>query len=136
ISATVRYINESFDGLIFTNLVDFDTLYGHRNDVEGYKNALEMFDKRVPELLGALNGDDIIIFTADHGCDPTTPSTDHSREYVPVLAYGKKVAPDTSIGTRETFADIAATAADFFGLEGWKSGKSFYGLITGGNNGK
>lgn len=132
ISATVDFINESFDGLVFANLVDFDMLYGHRNNIEGYKNALEQLDKRVPELLGALAGDDIIIFTADHGCDPSTPSTDHSREYVPILVYGKNVVPDTSIGTRSTFADIAATAAEFFRLEGWNTGTSFYSLITGG----
>lgn len=132
ISATAEYIKESFDGIVFTNLVDFDMLYGHRNNLEGYKNALEQLDMRVPELLSALSSDDIIIFTADHGCDPSTPSTDHSREYVPILAYGEKVIPDTSIGTRSSFADIAATAADFLGIEGWNAGVSFYSLITGG----
>ncbi len=132
ISATAEYIKESFDGIVFTNLVDFDMLYGHRNNLEGYKNALEQLDMRVPELLSALSSDDIIIFTADHGCDPSTPSTDHSREYVPILTYGEKVIPDTSIGTRSSFADIAATAADFLGIEGWNAGVSFYSLITGG----
>lgn len=132
ITATVEYMKEEFAGLIFTNLIDFDTLYGHRNDVLGYKNALERFDKRIGELLGALGQDDIIIFTADHGCDPTVAGTDHSREYVPILAYGANVIADTSIGTRSTFADIAATAADFFGLEDWNTGTSFLNLITGG----
>lgn len=132
ITATIGYIREDFDGLVFANLVDFDMLYGHRNNAEGYKLALEALDKRVPELLRALSPDDIIIFTADHGCDPTTPSTDHSREYIPILAYGNRVKPGVNIGTRKSFADIAATAAEFFGLENWQVGESFYKQITGG----
>lgn len=131
ITATIEYLGQDFDGLVFANLVDFDMLYGHRNDVEGYKNALEALDLRVPEILSALGPDDIIIFTADHGCDPSTSSTDHSREYIPILAYGKRIKADVSIGTRETFADIAATAAEFFGID-WHVGQSFYRLITGG----
>ena len=124
ITATIEYIKEDFDGLIFSNLVDFDMLYGHRNDVEGYARALEALDSRIPEILDAMSDDDMIIFTADHGCDPTTVSTDHSREYVPILAYGAKVRAGADIGTRSTFADIAATAAEFFSLE-WHTGKSF-----------
>ena len=112
ISAAIDYIGQDFDGLVFANLVDFDMLYGHRNNTEGYKLALEALDARVPELLNALRPDDIILFTADHGCDPTTASTDHSREYIPILCYGDTVKPDTSIGTRSSFADIAATAAE------------------------
>ncbi len=132
VSATVEYMRQHFDGLVLTNLVDFDMLYGHRNDALGYKNALEALDRRVPEILGAMQPEDIIVFTADHGCDPTTKSTDHSREYVPVLAYGSMVKPDVSIGTRASFADIAATAAEFFGLRPWHAGQSFFKQITGG----
>lgn len=128
ISATIDYIKQDFDGLVFTNLVDFDMLYGHRNNAQGYKEALEALDERVPEILGALGKDDIIIFTADHGCDPTTKSTDHSREYVPILSYGESVKGGIDIGIRESFSDIAAAAAEFFGVE-WKTGESFYKQI-------
>ncbi len=132
ITATIEYIRGDFDGLVFTNLVDFDMLYGHRNNAEGYKLAIEALDARVPEILAALRPDDIVLFTADHGCDPTTASTDHSREYVPILCYGNAVIPRTNIGVRESFSDIAATAAEFFGLEHTRFGTSFYQLITGG----
>lgn len=133
VTATAEAIADDFDGLIFTNLVDFDMLYGHRNNVQGYKDALEALDRRIPELLGAMRPEDIIVFTADHGCDPTTASTDHSREYIPILVYGASVAGDTNIGVRATFADIAATAAEFFGLKNWHVGTSFLREITGGN---
>ena len=132
ISVTVEFMKQGFSGLVFTNLVDFDMLYGHRNNAEGYRDALEALDRRVPEILGALGDDDIVVFTADHGCDPTTASTDHSREYIPILVYGKNVKRGVDIGTRETFADIAATAAEFFGLPKWNAGKSFLGEITKG----
>ena len=132
VSATIAYMKQDFDGLVFANLVDFDQLYGHRNNIEGYKNALEALDRRVPEILEVLGDEDIIIFTADHGCDPSTPSTDHSREYIPILTYGAKVRAGVDIGTRATFADIAATVAEFFGLEDWHVGTSFYQDITGG----
>jgi len=131
VSATIDYMRQDFNGLVFANLVDFDQLYGHRNNVEGYRDALEALDRRIPEMLNALGDDDIIIFTADHGCDPTTPSTDHSREYIPILAYGAKVNAGVDIGTRATFADIAATAADFFGLKDWQAGTSFLTDIVG-----
>lgn len=131
ITATIEYLKEDFSGLIFTNLVDFDMLYGHRNNVEGYKEALEALDRRVPEILDALSKDDIIVFTADHGCDPTTESTDHSREYIPILAYGSGVKAGTDIGLRTSFSDIAATAAEFFGIQ-WRTGKSFYKEIIKG----
>lgn len=130
ISATVDYIKADFDGLVLTNLVDFDMLYGHRNDVKGYKEALEALDSRVPEILDALGPNDIVVFTADHGCDPATPSTDHSREYIPILAYGASVKAGADIGVRDTFADIAATAAAFFGIDSWHVGTSFYKDIT------
>lgn len=131
ITATIDYIRQDFDGLIFSNLVDFDMLYGHRNNVQGYREALEALDARVPEILHDLSKDDIIVFTADHGCDPTTLSTDHSREYIPILAYGTDVKAGADIGTRKSFADIAATCAEFFGLD-WNVGTSFYKEIIKG----
>jgi phosphopentomutase len=111
-------------GLIFTNLVDFDMLYGHRNDVEGFARALEQFDGELQEMLGAMSEQDLLLITADHGCDPTTPSTDHSREYVPLLAYGKKARQGVDLGTRATLADIGQTVAENFGLV-LRHGKSF-----------
>ncbi len=103
-------------GLIFANLVDFDTLYGHRNDPQGYAANLERFDARLGRVLDRLRPDDLLVITADHGNDPTTPSTDHSREYVPVLLTGGSVRRRTSIGTRRTFADLGQTLADWFGV--------------------
>jgi phosphopentomutase len=117
-------------GLIFANLVDFDTLYGHRNDVEGYAANLERFDARLTNLLPLLHGDDLLIVTADHGNDPTTPSTDHSREYVPVFAWGEHVARGVDLGTRSTFADVGQTIADVFGVGPLAHGTSFLGQIT------
>ncbi|NHM27870.1 phosphopentomutase [Desulfofundulus sp. TPOSR] len=111
-------------GLIFTNLVDFDMLYGHRNNPRGYADALEAFDRRLPEILHATRPDEVLIITADHGCDPTTSSTDHSREYVPLLVYGQKVKPGVNLGTRSTFSDVAATVAELFGLS-YPRGTSF-----------
>lgn len=111
---TIREIQGNSQGLIFTNLVEFDMKYGHRNDARGYADALEEFDKRLPEIINALNKNDILIITADHGCDPTTPGTDHTREYVPLLVFGENVLAGASLGTRETFADIAATIATIF----------------------
>jgi phosphopentomutase len=131
ITATIDYIKQDFDGLVFSNLVDFDMLYGHRNNVEGYRQALEALDKRVPEILGAMAPGDIVIFTADHGCDPTTTSTDHSREYIPIIAYGAGVKAGADIGTRNSFSDIAATAAEFFNVK-WNTGRSFYKEIKKG----
>ena len=129
IDATLEFIKSKNKGLIFSNLVDFDMLYGHRNDMTGYKEALEYFDKRLPEIINAMNEDDILLITADHGCDPTTASTDHSREYIPFLAYGKTVKPGAQIGTRNTFADIAATIAEGLGLKHNFNAKSFYNDI-------
>jgi phosphopentomutase len=103
-------------GMVFVNLVDFDTLYGHRNDVAGYAANLERFDRRLEALLPTLGPRDVLIITADHGNDPATPSTDHSREYVPVLIYGDAVAPGTNLGTRDTFADVGQTVAAMFGV--------------------
>ncbi|MBI4481840.1 MAG: phosphopentomutase [Acidobacteria bacterium] len=114
---TMDLLREEFPGLIFTNLVDFDTLYGHRNDVEGYASALEAFDARLPELLALLRANECVIFTADHGNDPVTPSTDHSREYVPVVAYGPSLRRNVDLGVRRSLADIGQTIAENFGLQ-------------------
>src|SRR4029077_19282054 len=99
-------------GLLFANLVDFDQLYGHRNDVEGYARALQEVAPWIPSLESNLRDDDLVIFCADHGCDPTTPSTDHSREYVPLLVYGKRAKPGVNLGLRSTLSDIGQTVAD------------------------
>ena len=112
---TLEAMRETRDGLIFVNLVDFDQQYGHRNDVEGYGAALEQFDDWVPRFQECLEEGDMAIFTADHGCDPTTPSTDHSREYVPLLVSGPKVRQGMNLGVRSTLSDIGQTVADNFG---------------------
>lgn len=117
INRTLEYMKRDFNGLCFTNLVDYDMLYGHRNDVEGYAKALTYFDERLPGLLAALRDEDVLMITADHGCDPSTPSTDHSREYTPLVIYGKCVRAGANFGTRESFADIAATILSYFGVE-------------------
>jgi phosphopentomutase len=113
------------EGLVFANLVDFDQLYGHRNDVSGFARALEEFDERVEELLAQLRSDEMCWITADHGNDPTTPSTDHAREYVPLLIGGPRVRAGADLGTRETFADVAATLAELFGVTKPAVGRSF-----------
>ena len=112
-------------GLIFTNLVDFDAQFGHRNNPQGYADALAEFDQRLPEILAALAADDLLVITADHGNDPTTPSTDHSREYVPILLTGAAVKTAVNLGVRSTFADLAATIADVLGVELTFPGQSF-----------
>jgi len=112
-------------GLIFANLVDFDTLYGHRNDVVGFAANLERFDTRLNNLLSRLRHDDLLMVTADHGNDPTTPSTDHSREHVPLLVVGPKVNRGVDLGTRRTFADLGQTIAENFGIGAMKHGRSF-----------
>jgi phosphopentomutase len=128
VDQTIKMMQGSERGLIFTNLVDFDMVYGHRNDVRGYADALEAFDRRLPEIIGCLRSDEALIITADHGCDPTTPGTDHTREYVPLLAAGAPVLPGINLGTRETFADLAASIAEMFGFS-MSSGRSFAGRI-------
>lgn len=125
IDKTLNYAKREFQGICFTNLVDYDMLYGHRNDVEGYAKALTYFDSRLPELLAALGEEDILMITADHGCDPSTPSTDHSREYTPLVIAGKPVKAGVNLGTRKTFADIAATILDYLGVQGETAGESF-----------
>ena len=118
-------LQDDFRGLIFANLVDFDQLYGHRNDPTGYAQALEDFDERLAEVIGAMHRKDLLIITADHGCDPTTPGTDHTREYVPLLVYGADIRP-VDLGTRSTFADIGQSVADHLGVTTKNmAGKSF-----------
>ncbi|HEY8420888.1 MAG TPA: phosphopentomutase [Thermoclostridium sp.] len=129
IDKTIEWIKEEYEGMLFTNLVDFDMLYGHRNNVEGYAKALMEFDRRLPEITEQLRDDDILLITADHGCDPSTPSTDHSREYVPLLITGNKVKKGVNLKTRNTYADVAKTIADYFGLENRLCGESFLNLI-------
>ncbi|MDD2553046.1 MAG: phosphopentomutase [Desulfotomaculaceae bacterium] len=128
---SLQLIKSDISGLVFTNLVDFDMLYGHRNNPRGYGDALEEFDRWFPQLLNALKEDDVLIITADHGCDPTTSSTDHSREYVPLLIYGKQVLGGVNLGVRESFADIAATVAEIFGLQ-FDVGESFWKQVYKG----
>jgi phosphopentomutase len=125
---TLGAIDDFDNGLIFVNLVDFDQLYGHRNDVEGYAKALEEVDRWLPSLLAKLNQDDLLILTADHGCDPTTPSTDHSREYVPLLAYTRRHSPGANLGLRSTLSDVGQTVAENFGAR-ISHGESFLGAI-------
>ena len=122
---------EGFErGLIFANLVDFDTQYGHRNDVGGYARNLEQFDRRLSAIVPRLREDDLLMVTADHGNDPTTSSTDHSREYVPLLVAGKQVRAGVDLGTRRTFADLGQTLADMFGVGPLANGTSFLMEIT------
>jgi phosphopentomutase len=128
---TKQLLESVSGGLIFANLVDFDMHYGHRNNPQGYAEALEELDRRLPELINLLRGEDVLIITADHGCDPTTCSTDHSREYVPLLVYGKTLQNGSNLGVRETFADVAATIAECFGLK-FPTGTSFWPLLIGG----
>lgn len=116
IEATIQCTKKNFDGICFTNLVDFDMLYGHRNDIEGYARALSYFDQKLPELLEGLTENDILMITADHGCDPATSSTDHSREYTPLVVYGDQIKKGYNLGTRESFSDIGATILEYFGL--------------------
>ncbi len=124
----LEFMKNTRQGLIFANLVEYDSLYGHRNDPVGYARALEDFDSRLPEILAAMQPDEVLILTADHGCDPTTASTDHSREYVPLLVYGQPIKPGINLGERTSFSDIAATLADFFGLS-FSVGTSFAGEV-------
>ena len=125
IDRTLEYMKRDFEGLCFTNLVDYDMLYGHRNDVDGYAKALTYFDERLPELLAAMREEDILMITADHGCDPSTPSTDHSREYVPLVMAGKPVRAGANLGTRPTFSDTAAAILEYLGAKGKVEGCSF-----------
>ncbi len=125
IAKTLDLMENDFEGICFVNLVDFDMVYGHRNDAPGYARALMEFDQALPKFMEQMGEDDLLIITADHGCDPSTPSTDHSREYTPMLAWSKKIRPGANLGTRTTFADIGATVLEYFGLENRTDGQSF-----------
>src|SRR5215210_2015182 len=130
IDETILALNEESRGLIFSNLVDFDMLYGHRRDVEGYARALEHFDARLPEIESAMREGDLLIITADHGNDPTYRGTDHTREYAPLLVYGPRARAAVNLGDRASLADIGQTVAENFGLR-LKAGESFLSQIAG-----
>jgi phosphopentomutase len=125
VDAILEFLDTAEPGLIFANLVDFDALYGHRNNPQGYAEALEAFDRRLPEITRSLREQDVLIVTADHGTDPTTPSTDHSRERVPFMAYGQPLKRNHDLGTRASFADVAATVADLLDVQWQGAGQSF-----------
>jgi len=128
INRTLEYLDWDFEGLCFVNLVDYDMLYGHRRDVDGYAKALTYFDEKLPEIIGKMKDDDVLMITADHGCDPAfTKTTDHTREYIPLLMYGKNIESG-SRGTSETFADIAATVLDYLEVDSTVSGRSLLHL--------
>lgn len=124
VDQTLKYMDEVKEGLIFTNLVDFDMLFGHRNDPKGYGNAIEELDRRIPEFFEKMTDEDILILTADHGCDPTTKGSDHTREYIPILVYGKNIKP-INIGIRNSFTDIGKSILDYFNIENEIDGESF-----------
>ena len=127
---TLDLCDKDFNGLCFVNLVDFDMIYGHRNDVDGYANAASEFDKQLGQMMDKLREDDIVVITADHGCDPSTESTDHSREYVPMIIFGDKIKAGVDLKIRNTFADIGKTIADIFGIESSIPGTSFYREVS------
>ena len=129
VQKTIQYMKEESKGLIFTNLVEFDMKWGHRNDVLGYANGLEEFDKVLPDIINAMKEEDILIINADHGCDPTTLSTDHSREYVPLLLYGKELKENIDLKTGKTFANIGQTISEIFKLPTLNIGESFWNVI-------
>jgi len=136
VEKTIAAWSELKEGLIFTNLVDFDQAFGHRNNPQGYAAKIEEFDQVLPRLLQLVDEEGLLIITADHGNDPTTPSTDHDREYVPLLVYGKDVRPGVDLGLRRSFADIAATLSEIFGLNFSCPGVSFWGRLTGAEEGQ
>ena len=119
----------SFEGFIFTNLVEFDSKFGHRRDPEGYGKCIEEFDARLPEIMDAMGDEDVLMICADHGNDPTAPGTDHTREYIPLIVYGKSCKNGVNLGTRGTFADIGATVCDMLDVTYKTVGKSFAGQI-------
>lgn len=125
--ATFAAMQEDFDGLLFVNLVDFDMVYGHRRDVQGYAKALETFDAQIPQIQSLMGEEDILILTADHGCDPCHTGTDHTREHVPVLVWGKQLKGGVNLGIRDTYADLSATVLDFFGVDNTLKGTSMLG---------
>lgn len=132
IERLIERTERDFNGICFVNLVDFDMVYGHRNNVDGYAKALSYFDSQLPRILSGLKEDDILMITADHGCDPATPSTDHSREYIPLVIYGNMIKKGVNVGTRSTFSDIAATILDYFNIKPEVEGTSFLGAVLNG----
>lgn len=133
LDATIEFIKKDYwRGLLFVNLVDTDMLYGHRNDVDGYARALEAIDARLPEIIRLLNDDDLFIITADHGCDPAYPGTDHTREYVPLLVWSFGIDEGVALGTRATFADVSVTILEALGVQNTLDGESFYPLLGAG----
>lgn len=134
VDAIIDYLKEDKKSFIFANLVEFDMVFGHRRNAQGYAEALKDFDIRLPEILDHLNENDMLIITADHGCDPTFKGTDHTREYVPLLVYGDKIKEDYKLDVRESFADIASTISESFNLGSFKNGKSFLNKILKEDN--
>ncbi len=134
VDAVIDYLKEDKESFIFANLVEFDMVYGHRRNPKGYAKALKDFDIRLPEIIDNMKEDDLLMITADHGCDPTFKGTDHTREYVPLLVYGDKIKEDYQLPVRESFADIAATVAEVFNLDDFKNGQSFLSNIIKGDN--
>jgi phosphopentomutase len=126
---TLKYMEKDFTGLCFVNLVDFDMVYGHRNDIEGYAQAATVFDRQLGELMSRMQEGDVVMITADHGCDPGYPGTDHTREYTPLLVYGDTIRAGVSLGTRKSFADIAATVLEMFDIRERLDGESFWSEI-------
>lgn len=129
VQKTIQYMEQENRGIIFTNLVEFDMKWGHRNDIAGYAKGLEEFDKVLPDIIKAMKEDDLLIINADHGCDPTTLSTDHSREYVPLLLYGKGLKENINLKTGKTFANIGQTIADIFQVPALNIGESYWSMI-------
>ncbi|MCH4888834.1 phosphopentomutase [Acidaminobacter sp. JC074] len=129
VDKTLEYMKADNHGLIFSNLVDFDAMFGHRRNIEGYRDAIEEFDKRLPEIQAAMKPGDILMLAADHGNDPSYTGTDHTREYIPMLVFGDAIKAGTDLGTRKSFADIAATIAEVLEIDAPKNGESFFGIM-------
>ena len=129
VDKTIEAINMGFEGFVFTNLVDFDSKYGHRRDPIGYGKAIEEFDTRLPEILDVMGPEDVLMICADHGNDPTAPGTDHTREYIPLIVYGKECREGVNLGTRSSFADIGATVCDLLEVGHSSVGTGFKNLI-------
>jgi phosphopentomutase len=126
IAATLEFLPEEFEGMLFVNLIEFDMIFGHRNDARGYADALEEFDRAVPEIQKRIKSSDLVMVVADHGVDPTTPGTDHSREHIPLLVFGEQIKQGKNLGTRKTFSDVATTIGEIFSIPDPILGESFY----------
>jgi phosphopentomutase len=134
VDALIDYLEEEKSSFIFANLVEFDMVFGHRRNAKGYAEALKDFDIRLPEILDHLNKNDMLIITADHGCDPTFKGTDHTREYVPLLVYGDRIKENYKLDVRESFADVASTISESFNLGSFRYGESFLNKILKEDN--